>query len=461
MTEVRAARRTTLALAVGALAVAALAPAGAASRASAPGVPPPPAEVLAGSAGAASPAPKPADARVAAGVRAALAAKAVGADTTAYVLDVGTRTPVYAAAHTRPQIPASTLKILTAATALVALGPQTRLRTTVVPGAVKGEIVLVGAGDATLTRSASAKTWPAGQSARPASIAALAAATAAALKKAGTTKVVVHVDDSLFTGPTTAPGWPPTFTTEGVIAPVTALSVDQGRSGPGVGAGTRVKDPSLEAGRLLADRLRALGIAVSGAVVRVTAPRGAEPIASVASPTVADLVERMLTQSDDDLAEALAHLAGGKLGGAASFAGGATATLKVVGDLGATTSGAVLVDGSGLSGRDRVSAATLVELLAALATTDDPALSAAVTGLAVAGATGTLGDRFAGPGTRPGRGIVLAKTGTLTGVNALAGLVLDPAGRLRAFAFLENASPGPQAVARTALDRAAAAVAAG
>ena len=211
----------------------------------------------------------------------------------------------------------------------------------------------------------------------------------------------------------------------------------------------------------LAERLRALGITVSGTVVRVTAPTGATPLASVSSPTVADLVERMLTQSDDDLAESLAHLAGGKLGGAASFAGGATATLKVLGDLGVTTTGAVVVDGSGLSGQNKVSAATLVGLLARLATTDDPVLSAAVTGLAVAGATGTLSDRFTGPGTRAGRGIVLAKTGTLTGVNALAGLVLDPAGRLRAFAFLEDGSPGPQAVARTALDRAAAVVAAG
>ncbi len=461
MSRVRGARRTTLALAVAALAAAALAPAGAAGRATSSAVPPPPADVLAATSGATTTPVAAADKRVAAGVKAALGVKAVGSDTTAYVLDVGSGTPVYAAAQTRPQIPASTLKVLTAATALVALGPQTRLTTTVVPGAAKGEIVLVGAGDATLTRSASARTWPAGQSARPASIAALAAATAAALKKAGTTKVVVHVDDSLFTGPTTAPGWPSSFTTGGVVAPVTALSVDQGRSAPGVGSGARVKDPSLEAGRLLAERLRALGIGVTGAVVRVTAPTGATPLASVASPTVADLVERMLTQSDDDLAESLAHLAGGKLGGAASFAGGAKATLKVVGDLGVTTTGAVVVDGSGLSGQNKVSAATLVGLLAALATTDDPSLSAAVTGLAVAGATGTLADRFTGPGTRAGRGTVLAKTGTLTGVNALAGLVLDPAGRLRAFAFLEDGSPGPQAVARTALDRAAAVVAAG
>ncbi|HET7900888.1 MAG TPA: D-alanyl-D-alanine carboxypeptidase/D-alanyl-D-alanine-endopeptidase [Candidatus Nanopelagicales bacterium] len=458
MSTGHAARRTAPVLLVAALSLGLLATAASGAGST---VPPAPSQVLAPTSGATTAADPASDARVAAGVRAALAVKAVGADTTSYVLDVGTGKPVYAAAQTRAQIPASTLKVLTAAAALQALGPQTRLSTTVVPGKAAGEIVLVGGGDATLTRNASARTWPAGQPARPASIAALATATAAALTKAGTTKVVVHVDDSLFTGPRTAPGWPATFTTGGVVAPVTALSVDQGRSAPGVGSGPRVKDPSLEAGRLFAERLRAQGITVTGTIVRVVAPSGAQPIASVLSPTVADLVERMLTQSDDDLAEALAHLAGGKLGGAASFAGGADATLKVLSGLGVTTTGAVLVDGSGLSGSNKVSAATIVGLLAALATTDDPALSAAVTGLAVAGATGTLEDRFDAPATRAGRGLVLAKTGTLTGVNALAGLVLDPAGRLRAFAFLEDGSPGPQAVARTALDRAAAVVAAG
>jgi hypothetical protein len=148
-----------------------LAPAGAAGRATSSAVPPPPADVLAATSGATTTPVAAADKRVAAGVKAALGVKAVGSDTTAYVLDVGSGTPVYAAAQTRPQIPASTLKVLTAATALVALGPQTRLTTTVVPGAAKGEIVLVGAGDATLTRSASARTWPVKPVPRPASIA--------------------------------------------------------------------------------------------------------------------------------------------------------------------------------------------------------------------------------------------------------------------------------------------------
>jgi len=85
-------------------------------------------------------------------------------------------------------------------------------------------------------------------------------------------------------------------------------------------------------------------------------------------------------------------------------------------------------------------------------------LWAAVSGLPVAGVTGTLADRFAGPVNAAGRGIVRAKTGTLTGVNALAGLVRDARGRLLAFAYVADSSPGPQELARAALDRAATAL---
>ena len=75
--------------------------------------------------------------------------------------------------------------------------------------------------------------------------------------------------------------------------------------------------------------------------------------------------------------------------------------------------------------------------------------------------TGTLATRFDATGTKVGRGVVRAKTGTLTGVDCLAGLVRDSHGRLLAFAVLADSTPGPQAASRTALDRVASAVAAG
>ncbi len=250
----------------------------------------------------------------------------------------------------------------------------------------------------------------------------------------------------------------------GVVSPVSALSADSGK----VSADSRVRDtdPALAAGQYFADRLAKSGITVAPTVTRVVAAAGATPIASVSSPTVADLVERMLTDSDNDLAEALAHLAGGKLVGDPSFAGGAKATVQVVEALGVPTTGLTLSDGSGLSRRDAVSARTLAGVLAAAARDEPPVGTTAgilwptSTGLPIAGVTGTLAERFAPPGTAPGRGVVRAKTGTLSGGVTLAGMTRDSEGRLRVFAFLADASPGPLLDAQAALDRAAAAVAA-
>ena len=61
----------------------------------------------------------------------------------------------------------------------------------------------------------------------------------------------------------------------------------------------------------------------------------------------------------------------------------------------------------------------------------------------------------------PGRGVVRAKTGTLTGVVSLAGVVRDRSGRLLVFGFVADRSPGPLLDAQAALDRAASVLATG
>ena len=469
----RQARRRTAATAVVGVLGVALASLVAGSAAAAPhaattapaGPPPVPAVVLpATGLTAATPAPT-ADPALAAALAAAMRSKALGTDLTVSVVDVASGEVLVGRGDTRPQQPASSLKVLTAVTVLHEYGDDARLSTSVVTGATPTEIVLVGGGDSTLTRvPAPAADLPAGQSARPASMSALVAAAAKALKAQGRTSVTLKFDDTLFTGPRTAEGWPDSYVTSGVVSPVSALSVDGGRTA--ASSRSRSSDPALAAATYFASRLTAAGITVKGKPLRGSAPASATAVAAVQSPTMADLVERLLTQSDDDLAEALAHLAGAKAGGSASFVGGVEATTTVLTSLGVPIEGVRLADGSGLSGVDHVPAITMVRTLA-VAATDAPGSDQAAgqlwpstSGLPVAGVTGTLTDRFATAGTSAGRGVVRAKTGTLTGVNSLSGLVRDSHGRLLAFSFIADGSPGPVLDARAALDRGASVLAA-
>ena len=136
-------------------------------------------------------------------------------------------------------------------------------------------------------------------------------------------------------------------------------------------------------------------------------------------------------------------------------------------ELGVPTDGLALLDGSGLSRGSRIAPETLGALLALAAGHDaDPRLRPLVTGLPVAGFSGTLADRFgtAGDG-RAGAGEVRAKTGTLTGVSSLAGVVgrgVDrPPGQFRLLAFAvmtDDVQVSNTLDARDALDRIAAAL---
>jgi serine-type D-Ala-D-Ala carboxypeptidase/endopeptidase (penicillin-binding protein 4) len=163
------------------------------------------------------------------------------------------------------------------------------------------------------------------------------------------------------------------------------------------------------------------------------------------------------------LAEALAREVARATGAQPSFSGAAQAVLAVLRAHGFDVSHATLMDGSGLSVQDAVPATLLTDLLSAAAApyqsnADESrqrtaALRPMLVGLPVAGSSGTLANRYEGPAAG-GRGWVRAKTGTLTGVNSLAGTVLDAEGRVLVFALLSN-GPDPVSV-RPRLDALAA-----
>jgi D-alanyl-D-alanine carboxypeptidase/D-alanyl-D-alanine-endopeptidase (penicillin-binding protein 4) len=157
----------------------------------------------------------------------------------------------------------------------------------------------------------------------------------------------------------------------------------------------------------------------------------------------------MLTLSDNDLAEALSRQVAIKEGQPHTFAGEVRAVHAVLTRLGADQ-GVQVNDGSGLSTRNRITPAALSRLLAVAAS--DERLRSLIGGLPVAGFTGTLGERYDKTDTKPGAGVVRAKTGTLDGVNTLAGIAYTADGRLLTFAFMADKVKDP-GKAVTALDR--------
>jgi D-alanyl-D-alanine carboxypeptidase/D-alanyl-D-alanine-endopeptidase (penicillin-binding protein 4) len=379
----------------------------------------------------------------------ALADPALGGPPALSVVDAVTGQPLLEHRAQTPLLPASTAKIVTAVAALTALPPDLRLTTRVRAGTTPGEVVLVGGGDPTLAGPDSPRRYP-----PVARLADLAAQTRAALGDTRVTRVLV--DESLWSGERLAPGWKPGYVDQGAVAPVGALTVDAGRVRPD--RGRRHPDPALAAGQALAALLQP---GASVPVVRGTAPAGARELAAVRSPVVPHLVERMLAHSDNDLAEALARHVALSTGHEPSFRGAAAAMRATLGpyldEVGVGRDAVDLLDGSGLSRLDRLEPAALTRLLAAVASGDGSPtaerLAPVLAGLPVAGFSGTLSDRYREE-AEEAAGVVRAKTGTLSGVSALAGLVRTADGRLLAFAVVADAVPGGRHLAaEDALDR--------
>ncbi|WP_338698919.1 D-alanyl-D-alanine carboxypeptidase/D-alanyl-D-alanine-endopeptidase [Streptomyces sp. Q6] len=371
----------------------------------------------------------------------------LGTRRAAAVVDAVTGERLYGKSAGDALTPASTTKIATAVAALSAVGPDHRIATRTALEKDSAELVLIGGGDPTLTAR---EKNPYGA----ADLRTLADETAASLKRGGTTEVTLSYDTSLYSGPATHPIGP-----NENLAQVSALMVDEARTdGSGSGPAPRAADPAAAAAATFAGLLHDRGIKTKGTPGPSKASGQAEDVAKVESPQLSALVERMLTHSDNDIAEALARQVAVASDESHDFDGAGKAVEKQLEKLGLPLSGAHFADGSGLDRADKVSAALLTELLTKAADTTRPELRSVLTGLPVAGFTGTLSSRYEDEADASGTGLVRAKTGTLTGVNTLAGTVVDADGRLLVFAFMTEGAAVPSS-AQAGLDRLASSVA--
>ena len=345
--------------------------------------------------------------------------------------------------------PASTTKLLTAAAALEAIGLQERFDTTVRRSG--RTLVLVGGGDPLLQRAPDPDvSYPQER----ADLRTLARRVAARLD--GTAdRFRLRYDTSLFEGPAVNPFWPQDYVPDNVVSPITALWADQGRVPDGYGA--REDDPARAAAEVFADHLRAAGVKV-GRPAEGLAPQGAAVVGRVRSASLAALVQHVLETSDNEAAEVLLHQVAIAQGLSGSFANGVRAGREVLTGLGVDLAGARWYDGSGLSRRNRFSPEMLVDVLAT--SLEQPRLARVTSGLPVAGFSGSLAERF-DVASDPGLGRVRAKTGTLTGVSALAGVIRTRDGAVLLYAAMaDNVRERHTLWARARLDQVSAALAA-
>lgn len=417
---------------------------------------------------------------------------------------------LYARNADKSVVPASVLKLVTSAAALDLFGPDATLRTTLETaaelgsdGTLRGDLYLVGRGDPNL----SGRFWD-GRITAP--LEALADGLSAAGVRRVEGRVVGHDglipredrrgegwawDDlvwwygaevsalsfndncaDLRVVPATRPGAPVVverdppsgyYSVESSAVTVASGSRDDlvlvrelgtnhiriSGSYP-LGAGpdrlfVALEDPPRYAATVFAEVLAARGIPVAGGAAASAAPlpKAARTLAGHESAPLRVLIQPVNKKSQNLHAELLLRLVGLRVRADGSARAGLEAEAEFLKRSGVDVSAWALHDGSGLSRSNLVTARGLVELLAAMHR--HPHAQAFRDSLPIAGVDGSLAHRMVGSAAR---GRVLAKTGGLAGVTALAGYVDARSGRRLAFAAFVNLHAGPAAEAILALD---------
>ncbi len=405
-------------------------------------------------------------------------------------------------------MPASNLKLLTTAAALVKLGPAFRWRTEVVArgprraDTLAGDLVVIGHGDPSLAVDAATGADPLAPL-RP---------WADSLRARGITVVAGRVigDAAAFPDTPLGPGWSWDDLTYDYGAPVGALQLNDGvawvQATPSGTAGRPVQAALLPAGaplklfdlavtapadsdvhRLTVDRapfsdsvtlagrrsarlpalrlpvsvpsptayfvagltevLREAGITVLGDTA-LPADSAADTLFTWRSPPLDSVLKLMLKPSQNQIAEMLLRTLGEQVTGVGSMDSGRAVVRGVLTGLGVPPDAYVQVDGSGLSRYNYVAPEALAQILAAMFRRPEfPTLFGA---LPIAGVDGTLATRFLGTAAA---GDAHAKTGTLSNVRSLSGYVTDADGETLLFVLLVNGFTVPSHVVAAAQDR--------
>lgn len=358
--------------------------------------------------------------------------------TTVSILDDAGQ-PVLAYHSRRPLLPASTMKLVTAAAALELLGPDYRFVTKVyatrpprADGTLEGNLVVVGSGDPVL----STRTYATRVAAeRPhTSLGVLARR----IVESGITRIDGRVvgDGSWFADEPMASGWRADYLTSLNTSPASGLTVDGGLrlfNRNGILHAEAAGDPAQRTAAVLHELLADRGVRPSKPPIALRDARPATTqIAEVRSPPLWRLLRYALQRSDNHLADGIFRTLGA-VREDATWDGSGRAVRRILAHHGLDWTGIRIADGSGLSRNNRLTARFLSDLTRVMATGEQRGLWLELQ--AVSGRSGSLRNRLRGS-LADAR--LYGKTGTLRDVRSFAGTVLGPDDHAYHVAILGN-----------------------
>ena len=367
---------------------------------------------------------------------------------------------LYAANADTARVPASTFKVLTLFALNHYANLQARLRTRVTRDAAG--LYLMAGGDTLLGTGASNPKQIVGR----AGLGTLAELTVKALLQGEkpTAALPVYLDGTFFTGPGVNPGWDDADVASGQITPIHPIALES-HTVPGKSTASnpvRPDDAAVAAQQAFVDALNTAGKESGMSFTlaeRRTAPAEAVEIAAVESATLLEQAQHMMLESDNALAEVLGRCAAIAAGKEGSGEAAQQTVRQALVDASVNIENLVQADVCGMSLTDRVTARTLVQVVALL--NADEHAEQLMSTFPVAGVSGTLSGRFGAANAVHARTFVRAKTGTLYTVSSLCGVATRPDGTRLIFAIILNDLGGADALpaAKERVDAATAAIA--
>lgn len=208
-----------------------------------------------------------------------------------------------------------------------------------------------------------------------------------------------------------------------------------------------VVEPTLNFIQEFRNILETEGIQVNQVSIGINDLNQTQEIARIESPPVSELIQEVNLESNNVFIGALVRILGVQQPSSNALESGLNTVKEVLSELGVDSESYHLVDSSGLSRQNLVSPEALVQTLKVMSNL--PLFEVYKKSLPIAGVSGTLKERFK---QSSATGIVFAKTGTLTGVSALAGYIESPDYSPLVFSILVNNSNLSTRELRTAID---------